>query len=190
MIEKESLPYFSTGSSRTTATTDTSLYTSYTYDPLQRVLTAINAVGTTTNTYDDWKLTITDANSKTKDLYKDAYDNLVKVDEHNDTSTYTTEYDWNGLANLTKITDSQDNERNFTYDGLGRRLTAEDLHDPNDSYFGSFSSVLGSSSDSGFIPRFILIKSITFLFILFLHFFCTYTLCIHQIVPLRQSLHS
>ncbi|MFA5188562.1 MAG: FG-GAP-like repeat-containing protein [Patescibacteria group bacterium] len=146
LIEKESLPYFSSGSSRTTATTDTSLYTNYTYDPLQRVLTAINAVGTTSNTYDDWKLTITDAESNVKDLYKDAYDNLIQVDEHNDSNTYSTYYEWNGLSNLTKITDSQDNVRNFTYDGLGRRLTAEDLHDTSDSYFGAWTY---SYDDSG-----------------------------------------
>ena len=138
LIDKESLPYFSAGSARTAMTSENSLYTSYTYDPLQRVLSATNAVGTTANTYDDWELTITDANDKTKDLYKDAYDNLVQVDEHNGENTYTTEYEWNGLANLIKITDSQDNIRNFTYDGLGRRLTAEDLHDPDDEYFGTW----------------------------------------------------
>ncbi len=138
LVDRESLPYFSTGTSRTTATTDNSLYTSYTYDPLQRVATSTNAVGTTTNTYDDWKLTITDAESNVKDLYKDAYDNLVQVDEHNDSSTYTTTYGYNGLGNLLNITDSQDNVRNFTYDGLGRRLTAEDLHDPEDEYFGEW----------------------------------------------------
>ncbi|MDD5341005.1 MAG: carbohydrate binding domain-containing protein [Patescibacteria group bacterium] len=138
LLEKESLPYFSAGSARATATSNSDLYTTYTYDPLQRVVTATNAVGTTTNTYDDWKLSIIDAKNNAKDLYKDAYDNLIQVDEHNDSSTYSTYYDWNGLGNLIKITDSQENVRNFTYDGLGRRLSAEDLHDPADETFGTW----------------------------------------------------
>ncbi len=146
LLEKESLPYFSSGTARTTATSNSDLYTSYTYDPLQRVVTATNVVGTTTNTYDDWKLTITDAENNVKDLYKDAYDNLIQVDEHDNANTYTTNYAYNGLGNLIQITDSQDNVRNFTYDGLGRRLTAEDLHDPEDEYFGDWTF---SYDDSG-----------------------------------------
>ncbi len=133
----ESLPYFSTGSTLTTATTAAALYTTYNYDPLKRITTVANAVGTTTNTYDDWKTTITDARSVSKDLYSDAYSNLIKVDEHNATSTYSTLYEYSGLGNLTKITDALSNIRNFTYDGLGRRLNAQDLHASADATFGS-----------------------------------------------------
>jgi len=137
--QKESIPYLSTGSSKTTATTTTSLYTNYTYDPMYRVLTVIDNIGTTSNTYNDWKLTITDPRSKVKDLYKDAYDNLVQVDEHNSGSTYSTYYTYNGLGKLLSVTDSLSNVRNFTYDGLGQRLTAQDLHASGDSTFGSWS---------------------------------------------------
>lgn len=135
-ILKESLPYFSTGASTTAATTTSALYTNYTYDPLLRVKTIVNALGTTSNTYDNWKLTVTDSLGKVKDLIKDAYDNLVEVDEHNSGSTYSTTYQWNGNKNLTKITDAAGNVRNLTYDGLGRVLTTEDLHAVGDSTFG------------------------------------------------------
>ena len=138
LLDKESLPYFSTGSSKTSPTTDTNLLTTYSYDPVQRITTTVNAVGTTTNSYSDWKLTVTDPNSKTKDLYKDAYGNLIQVDEHNSPSTYTTTYLYNYLGNLTKITDALTNIRNFTYDGLGRRLTAQDLHASGDATFGTW----------------------------------------------------
>jgi RHS repeat-associated protein len=136
LLQKESLPYFSTGSAKTTPSGAGTLYTSYTHDALQRVVTTTTAVGTTTNTYDDWKLTVTDANGKAKNLYKDAYDRLVQVDEHKGASTYTTKYEYNGLNKLLKITDANNNVRSFTYDGLGRRLTAEDLHAPGDTTFG------------------------------------------------------
>lgn len=138
-LQKESLPYASTGSARTTATTINSLYTNYTYDALLRPSTVSNNLGTTSYVYDQWKTTITDANSKQKNLYKDAYDNLDKVDEFNSGSTYTTNYKWNLNKKLTKITDALGNVRNFTYDGLGRRLTAEDLHATSDTSFGSWS---------------------------------------------------
>lgn len=138
-VYKQSLPYISSGSSKTSATTTSSLLTTYSYDPIYRVTTTVNAAGTVTNAYDDWKLAVTDARSKVKNYYKDAYDNLIQVDEINSGSTYTTNYEYNGNKNLTKITDALSNIRNFTYDGLGRRLTSEDLHASGDSTFGSWS---------------------------------------------------
>ena len=138
LLQKESLPYFSTGSSKTFSATDSNLFINYSYDPIQRVITTQNAIGTTTNTYDDWKLTVTDAKGNSKNLFKDAYGNLVKVEEFNSGNTYTTQYEYNGIGNLTKITDAQGNIRNFTYDGLGRRLAAQDLHAATDTTFGAW----------------------------------------------------
>lgn len=135
-LQKESLTYFTTGSGRTLATGDTTLYTSYNYDAVGRVVLSTNSVGTTTNAYSNWKLTTTDANGKSKDFYKDAYGNLIQVDEHNLGATYSTVYNYDYFGNLTKLTDALGNARNFTYDGLGRRLTAQDLHNSADSIFG------------------------------------------------------
>lgn len=139
LLSKESLPYFSTGTARTTATTDTDLYTTFTYDPLKRVTAAATTVGTTSTVYDDWKTTITDPESKVKDVYKDAYDNIIQVDEHNDSSTYTTSYEYNVLHKLTKLTDALGNVRNFLYDGVGNVISAEDLHATADTTFGTWS---------------------------------------------------
>jgi RHS repeat-associated protein len=138
LLEKESLPYTSTGSARTVATTDTTLYSTSMYDPLSRPLTTSNILGTTAYAYDDWKTTITDANGKEKILTSDAYQNLVTVEEKNAGAIYTTTYKWNLAKRLTKLTDALGNIRNFTYDGLGRRLTAEDLHAPADTTFGTW----------------------------------------------------
>jgi RHS repeat-associated protein len=139
LLLKESLPYSSNSSERTPATTTSALYTTYTYDAMKRVISAQTVVGTTTNSYDDWKTTVTDAKGKVKDLYKDAYDNLVQVNEHNGAAIYSTYYQWNGLKKLTKITDALGNVRNFTYNGLGNVLLAEDLHAVNDTTFGVWS---------------------------------------------------
>ncbi len=141
LIAHESLPYFSSGSSRTTKTGTASLYVNYLYDALNRVSAIGNAVGTTTNAYDDWKLTVTDPNGEVKYLYKDAHNRLARVDEINGGSTYTTNYEYDGNNNLTKITDADSNVRNFTYDGLSRKLTSQDLHDAGDGTYGSWTYV-------------------------------------------------
>jgi RHS repeat-associated protein len=138
LLQKESLPYFASGSSKSSPTSTTTLFISYTYDPLQRVLTVVNAIGTTSNAYANWKITTTDPRGKTKDLYDDAFGNLVRVDEHNNGSTYSTYYVYDGLNDLTNIMDALGNVRNFTYDGLGRRLTAQDLHASGASSYGTW----------------------------------------------------
>ncbi len=140
LLLKESLPYISSGEAKTSPSSEIKLYTRYTYDSQKRVVTAKVAVDwTTTNSYDDWKTTVTDATGKVKDIYRDAYDNLVRVDEHNGSSIYTTTYAWNGLKKLSKITDAFNNERNFNYDGLGRVTSAEDLHAWQDGSYGVWS---------------------------------------------------
>jgi len=133
----QSLPYFSNGTTTTAANTINNLYDFFTYDPLNRVISNKTAVGTTTYAYTPWKEVITDPMGKTKDLTNDAFGNLKQVDEHNGGSTYTTIYAYDGLNDLTKITDASGNVRNFTYDLLGRRLTAEDLHVTSDTSFGT-----------------------------------------------------
>ena len=51
----------------------------------------------------------------------------------------TTTYTYDAANNLATTTDSQGNVRGFTYDGLGRRLTAQDLHAPGHTPFGIWS---------------------------------------------------
>ncbi|MFA5184742.1 MAG: toxin TcdB middle/N-terminal domain-containing protein [Patescibacteria group bacterium] len=139
LLYKESLPYFSTGSSRTSPTTNSVLYSIKNYDALERISSVIDASGTTSSNNQNWKLTITDVNSNLKDLFKDAFGRLIRVDEHNNGNTYSTNYDYNFGGKLKKITDSLGNVRNFVLDGLDRLTSSEDSHDPNDSTFGSYS---------------------------------------------------
>ena len=88
LLQEVSLPYFASSSAESAATTTPALLTSYTYDPLGRVLTTVNAVGTVSDVYDNWKTTVTDANGNLKDEYHDAFGNLVQVGEHNGSSTH------------------------------------------------------------------------------------------------------
>ncbi|MES2930633.1 MAG: RHS repeat-associated core domain-containing protein [Patescibacteria group bacterium] len=147
LLEKESLPYSATGSAYSSPSTTAALYTVYSYDPLERVTNTTNSVGTITNAYSDWKTTVTDSRGKVKGYYTDAYGNLVRVDEHNSGSPYSTYYGWNRNGNLLSITDALGNIRNFTYDGLGNRLTAEDLHAAGDATFGTWTYAYDNSGN-------------------------------------------
>ncbi len=139
LLQKESLPYFSSGSASTTPTADNALYTTYTYDPLRRVANVATAVGNTGTVYDQWVSTVTDALGNFKDFSHDAFGGLKEVVEHDNGSNYTTQYAYTAVGDLAQVTDSDANVRSFTYDGLGRRLTAQDLHDSGDATFGIWS---------------------------------------------------
>jgi RHS repeat-associated protein len=133
---KQSLPYFGSGASSTAATTTALLFTTYAYDPLGRVLTVANAVGTTTDVYSNWETKITDPNGNEKDVFHDAFGNLVQVGEHNGSSTYTTSYTYDGLQDILGLNDANGNVRSFAYDGLGREASSTDLHTPASSTYG------------------------------------------------------
>lgn len=145
--KKESLPYFSGGNARGGATTIESLYATRTYDPLGRVTSIADALGTMTYAYDQRETIITDANGKPKDLHHDAYGNLVTVEEHNAADTHTTAYQYDKNDNLTRITDALSNLRNFTYDGLSRLTKSEDLHASGDSGFASTTLLYDASGN-------------------------------------------
>ena len=136
LMAKQSLPYFASSASSSAATTTAALFTAYAYDPLGRVLTATNAVGTTTDAYNNWEMKITDPNGNEKDEYHDAFGNLVQVGEHNGSSTYATTYTYDGLQDLLGITDANGNVRSFSYDGLGREVSSTDLHASASSTYG------------------------------------------------------
>ena len=108
----------------------------YTYDPLGRVIQTTNAVGTTSQSFDQWSVTTIDANGNQKDLHLDAYGRLAGVTEYNAAEQYETAYKWNHNDRLVQIIDAQENTREFVYDGLGRRLSTTDLHKPSVAEFG------------------------------------------------------
>jgi len=127
-LEKESLLYTSQGEAKSSATGVSTLYINYAYDLLGRSVETTNSVGTIKTLRNDWLTTVIDARGKIKNYYNDAYGNLITVEEHNGNEIYLTNYKWSGNQKLIKITDALNNEREFSYDGLGRRLSAEDLH--------------------------------------------------------------
>lgn len=145
-LQKTYLPKFTTGSSYEALNANDPA-TSFTYDVLNRQLTAVTSVGTTATQYSDWKTTVTDSDGKKKDYLNDAQGNLVEVKEYLGVTPYSTVYTYNPLNQLTKITDAKGNIRNMTYDLLGRKLTQQDLHTSNDTTFGTWSYGYDSNSN-------------------------------------------
>ena len=139
-IQKESLPYSATGSSYTNPTTNNNLYIKYTYDPLDRVKTIQNPVGTSTLSYDDWKVTAKDPELNTKKYSYDAYGNLIMATEYIDGNSYNTNYKYDLLGHLIKITDVYGNFYENFYDSLGRLIKVRPFAFSNDdALFYSYS---------------------------------------------------
>jgi len=137
-IESVSLPEASYNSSYDGVTVSSNLYESYEYDALNRVTSVGNILGTTSTLYDGFVKTVTDPLGNQKDYETDGLGHLVEVVEYEDTVAHTTSYEWNVIDNLLSLTDASGNERSFSYDGRGLRLTAEDLHDASDATYGTW----------------------------------------------------
>lgn len=134
-VEEQTLPVFASGSSYN-LTHGSSIKTTTAYDVLNRPTQIVDGNGTTTIAYDRWDKTVTDAESNPKKFTSDAYGRLHTVVETNNSTNYTTTYDYNSRDLIVKITDSQGNLRNFSYNSLSRLTQQEDLHDSSDSTFG------------------------------------------------------
>lgn len=73
----------------------------------------------------------------------DIYTNLVKVVEDYNPSPalplqergLVTQYFYNARNQLIKLVDAENNERNMSYDLVGRQMSIEDLHAKNDTQY-------------------------------------------------------
>jgi RHS repeat-associated protein len=133
---KSSLPVFVTGASYH-QNHGSSIFTTTTFNIFNRPLTITDKNGTTTFSYNLWNSTITDALGNSKTTEADAFGRLVKVVERLEGAEHITKYNYDARDLLTKITDANSNERNFEYDSLGRLTLQEDLHNANDTDFGT-----------------------------------------------------
>ena len=147
ILTRESLPYLAEDGDNDPATDEDALYADYAYDPLGRLASRQDAAGETTTAHDQWNETVTDANGIVKEFQRDAYGRLAGVTEHNGKGSYQTSYAWSHDDRLVSLEDALGNVRAFAYDGLGRRLTAEDLHAIGDGAYGSWSYVYDTSGN-------------------------------------------
>ena len=72
--------------------------------------------------------TVVDENNSEKAFFYDGLERLVRVHEINEGETYVTQYEYDPLDNLTRITDAQNNVKTMIYDGLKRKT---EMNDPD-----------------------------------------------------------
>lgn len=123
LTDYTTLPYTSTDSSWTTPTTDTTYHVSYTYDVLERLTAATTVLGTTTLSYYNRSITVTDPLSHQTEYSYDGFDQLVEVVEDVAGLSATTMYDRDALGQITTIIDANSNLITYTYDQFGRLLS-------------------------------------------------------------------
>ena len=140
-LSKESLLYFSDWHARTSPTSASILLSAFSYDALGRTVSVNTVIGTTSSSYDQNTVTVIDTLNNQKQNQYDAYGRVSGIQEQNGTSTYVTSYQWTAHNQLAQITDALGNIRNFSYDGLGRRTRAEDLHAAADTTYGVWTYV-------------------------------------------------
>jgi YD repeat-containing protein len=124
LVKNKSLPYYEG---------DTIYKTTYTYDPVDRLIYALNPDGTSSTTsYMKGRTTFIDANNHKKVAENDVYNRIKKMEEYtgNSTSTYSlyaaTTYKYDVLGNLKNVTDVSNNQTNITYDTLSRKTSMTD----------------------------------------------------------------
>lgn len=132
--------------------TDSRRFTLNAYDDMGRLASVTNALGTTTTAYGARATTTTDPLGHSKTLLYDARHQLTGVQEKNHDAqnvlqTYATSYAYDPDGNLALLTDADGNVRHFAYDLLGRRTSAEDLHAPSDTTYGTYAYAYDPKGD-------------------------------------------
>lgn len=120
LVASRSAPHFST---------ETPVWTQFTYDVLGRQTEVLHPDGTfVTTSFVHDVITITDEQGNVKRKYMDAYDRLERVDEVNGAETYVTNYQYDAAGSLLTVTNHLSHVTSMTYDLLGRKAT---MTDPN-----------------------------------------------------------
>ena len=127
LVEYKWLPYFAQKRTTYAAPSADVPKITYQYDTLGRVTRVTNADETYRITnYSDWVTTEIDENNHRKVFHRDAYGNIIQVDEYNLSSVYQTAYRYDSMGSLLTITDDAGNISSMGYDSLGRKISMDD----------------------------------------------------------------
>ena len=130
-VKKEFIPIPSPTPTYEKTSQSDSEATLITYDGLSRVIEQKTSIGARRTVYDKWSVFTLDENNHVVRRYRDAYNQLVRMDEFTPSGLLTTTYDHDAFGNLARVTDSERNVRNFGHDSLMRLVTNEMLHKSN-----------------------------------------------------------
>ncbi len=108
----------------------------------------ITSTGTITTFYDAELTTVTDQSLKKRQSVTDALGRLIKVYEAPNDYNYLTSYDYDGLNNLTTVTQGTQTPRTFSYDSLKRLTSANNPESGTVSYSYDPNGNLASKTDA------------------------------------------
>lgn len=127
MVKERYLPYFVESGGSFSSPERSGAHFSFSYDALGRLTQTTNPDSSSASSeYSGWTVTRTDEEGNYITSRMDAYGRIILVDEHNEGSTYSTNYDYDTQGNLTKITDAGNNVTEITHDSLGRKIKMND----------------------------------------------------------------
>ena len=135
-VQKTFLPFFGTG----LAFEPVSLSVageSFAYDCLGRLTFIVNPLGTTSLIYVPFQKTVIDPTNHRHEYDFNVRGQLVEVREFLANTALSMQYNYDLLGNLLQMTDTKGNQKNFTYDFLGRKLTESDWHVVGDVTVGN-----------------------------------------------------
>lgn len=151
------LPYFA-GSSAYGAPDPTKSFSLLDYDPKGRSIKETNPDKSfRTTVYEPLRKIVADEEDNTPTglhantphtFVSDGLERLVEVRERNGSATYTTAYEYDGLSNLIKITDNEQNIKTMLFDGLGRKSYMNDPDKHEMSYQYDPAGNLSSTTDA------------------------------------------
>ncbi len=122
------------------------LWTSFAYDALGRLTTTTLPDGTSESlAYNDWTVTATDRNGRTRTSVKDAYGRVRQLTEPGGA---VTTYTYDALGRLTSVTDAASNVTTLVYDTLGRKVSMTEPNMGAWSYGYDASGNLTSQTDA------------------------------------------
>ena len=129
-VTAQFLSYFAPNSTAYSAPPAQTPKVRYEYDAVGRLTRTIDPdEAVTTTAYDDWTVSVTNANRQTTTRTSDAYGRLIRVTEPatSDHGAATTTYAYDPSGRLTQVTDVRGNATRMTYDSLGRKLRMDDF---------------------------------------------------------------
>jgi RHS repeat-associated protein len=135
-VIREQNPYFDPFSADLSAPSVAVSSSYYNFDPLGRVVSAVNPDGTSkTISFNRNTITAYDENGHRKAYILDAYGRITKVIEYNnnpefnqsfETAAYNTLYAYDTTDILIMVIDTAGNAYSFVYDSLGRKIATSD----------------------------------------------------------------
>lgn len=141
----KAFPYFGNGFDYASDISQTGVW--YSYDGLDRLITKTTPEGDTTLSYDVWKEILVNPENQITSSERDGFGRTILSRRVLDGVDIDTSYNYDRLGNLIKISDAQNNERDFGYDTFSRLISSSEWYRSGASSILSWSYTYDDNSN-------------------------------------------